>query len=134
MSHFNRAVTSLTAATAAAVSLTLALSPPAWAGTSARAWSLPAQGYADGACDLQFNDYGERFSLNDNLKDDAGCFGEVMVDGIWRGDMYNSKGAGTTVEYNYDFVEGAIVQFAVCVRDNGETRSRTCSNWKKATA
>lgn len=127
MSTLTRTATVL-AATAATITLTFANSGSAWAGSDARAWSRPFDGYSDGACDLQFDDYGEHFYLNDNLKDGAGCYGKVVVDDFLIYDMYNSKGAGTTAEYNYDFVEGAIVRMEVCVRDDGKVYWRTCSD------
>jgi hypothetical protein len=117
---------------AAAAALMLALAVPgAAAAVDGEVWSEGYGQYADGACDMRFEDYGEHFYLNDNLADGSGCFGQYVANaGVV--EMYNSKGAGTTVHHNLDLPEGMTVSFQVCARDDGYVIIVTCSVWRHA--
>jgi hypothetical protein len=126
----------LIGAVAAAAMLALAVPAPAAAGISNRAWSQPDGRYADGACDLEFVDYGEHLYLNDNLADGSGCYGQYTFEPYGSGihEMFNSNGAGKTVHHNLELAEGITISFYVCARDDGYIILSTCSGWRHATA
>ena len=127
MSKLKRVAT-LFGASAAAVTLALAIAAPASAGASGQAWSVAGDGYSANACDLQFNNVGDHFYLDDNRVDGIGCYGEWYRDDTGTsGHMWNQKGGDSSVDFNENFAEGAWVQFWVCGEKGGAILEDTCS-------
>ncbi|WP_021591803.1 hypothetical protein [Actinomadura welshii] len=124
----SRVRTILTATAAAAVVMSSFFPGVAQAGQNAGACTRASGSHAKCAGSAKFQAKGEHFFLTDNAADGAGVFLQITVDGVvLTPNKKNTKGAGTTIDFNSWWPEGLKVEFVVCLTDDGVVLSKTCN-------
>lgn len=91
--------------------------------------------YLDEAGSESFVTDGDWFNICDNWSDGAGVIGywKVGSSGTVHS-KYNGEGFGKCVTSNQDFAESATIYIRVCLRNDGNVVSGTCSAWEKGYA
>ncbi|SFP24017.1 hypothetical protein SAMN04489713_112253 [Actinomadura madurae] len=110
-----------------AMGVSIPLAGVADAGQDARAQTAAAGRYPKGAGSMEFKAHGEHFILTDSSPDGAGVYVEAVAGDQILPDMVNTRGAGTSKDFNYSLPEGAVVTYRVCLIDNGNVLVNTCT-------
>jgi hypothetical protein len=77
---------------------------------------------------VTFNSYGEHFIVQDTARDGHSALVQLSSGST----CWNSGGAGTTVDCNYDFPEGITIYFRACVGESGPRLILACAGWTAA--
>ncbi|GIG68172.1 hypothetical protein [Phytomonospora endophytica] len=117
----------LIATTAAALAATIATATPAHAGTNGDASTIAGSGFTYNAGSVFFAHDGEIFYVEDNHADGAGVIAYWWIGNTYQGEMYNGLGGDTSKPFNKSVTDGLKVRFQICVTDNGDVKTSTCS-------
>ncbi|MFF5499901.1 hypothetical protein [Streptomyces aquilus] len=126
----------LTTAGAGAAAIVFAATPAlADADTSYYADTRSSGDYLYQAGTMRFDSNGDHFYACDNWSDGAGVIGYWKVgSGGTVHSLYNGNGIGTCAHSNQDLAESATIYIKACLRDDGDVKEGTCSDWVKGYA
>jgi hypothetical protein len=136
MAHLGRRLLSATGAMGVATATMLYVASPASAAISSYDVATYESGdYLDEAGSNSFVTDGDWFNVCDNWTDGAGVLGywKVGSSGTVH-TIYNGNGFGKCVTSNQDFAESATIYIKVCLRNDGNVVTGTCSAWEKGYA